>query len=189
MSREGPLAGFGEVLECRQAFGLDRLTLTAPTGAASLPAALEALSDSSVALLFVHLPDPDVAGHAHGWTSREYRDAVLEADAVLGRLLEATREEVGRETMFLVTSPHGGGGAFGPFQHGSDSPEDRQVPLVLHGPGIPAGTTLLGVSILDVAPTALWGLGIAPAPDYRGRVIPVHRLAEAGTSPSTPPPF
>lgn len=170
MSREGPLSGFGEILECRQAFGLDRLTLTGPTAAAAVGPALEALADSSVSLVFVHLPDPDPAGHAHGWLSEPYREAVLEADAALGRLVSAARSPGSPSTLILVTAPHGGGGAFGPHQHGSGSPEDRLVPLIVNGPGIDAGGHLADASLLDVAPTALWGLGIAPPPHYRGRV-------------------
>lgn len=180
MSREGPLSGFGEVLECREAFGLDRLTLAPPTADAALPPALEALADSSVSLVFVHLPDPDVAGHAHGWLSAEYREAVLEADRVLGILVEAARAPDRPSTLVMVTSPHGGGGAFGPFQHGSGSPEDRLVPLVVNGPGVPPGTWLEEASILDVAPTALWALGIAPPLHYRGHPVTVPRLAPAG---------
>jgi hypothetical protein len=171
MSRDGPLSGFGEILECRQAFGLDQLTLAGPTAAAAVEPALGALADTTVSLLFVHLPDPDPAGHAHGWLSGEYRDAVMAADAALGALVEAAHAPGAPATLILVTAPHGGGGAFGPFQHGSGSPEDRWVPFIVHGPGVRAGTRLDGASVLDVAPTALWGLGIAPPPHYRGRVV------------------
>jgi hypothetical protein len=171
MSREGPLSGFGEILECRQAFGLDRLTLTAASARAALEPALEVLADSSVALLFVHFPDPDVAGHAHGWLSPEYGEAVLAADSALGVLVEAARGPGQPPTIFLVTSPHGGGGALGDFQHGSGSPEDLQVPLILHGPGIQAGGRLGESTLLEVAPTTLWALGIRSPLDYRGRVL------------------
>lgn len=171
MSREGPLSGFGDILECRQAFGLDRLTLAGPTGAAAVGPGLEALADSSVSLVFVHLPDPDPAGHAHGWLSPAYGEAVLAADAALGELVAAALAPGAPPTLILVTAPHGGGGAFGPHQHGSGSPEDRLVPVIVHGPGVEAGRRLEGVSVLDVAPTALWGLGIAPPPHYRGRVV------------------
>lgn len=171
MSREGPLSGFGEILECRQAFGLDRLTLTAATARAALEAALEVLADSSVALLFVHFPDPDVAGHAHGWLSPQYGEAVMAADSALGVLVEAARGPGQPPTVFLVTSPHGGGGALGPFQHGSGSPEDLQVPLILHGPGIRVAGRLAESTLLDVAPTTLWALGIRSPLDYRGRVL------------------
>lgn len=184
MSREGPLSGFGEILECRQAFGLDRLTLTAASARAALEPSLEALADPEVALLFVHFPDPDIAGHAHGWLSPPYRDAVLAADSALGVLVEAATAAGQPETLILVTSPHGGGGALGPFQHGSGSPEDLLVPLLLHGPGIRAGGRLEASSVLDVAPTTLWALGIRSPLDYRGRVLLEGADPGAGTGSS-----
>lgn len=178
MSREGPLSGFGEILECRQAFGLDRLVLTGPTAAEAVVPALEALADSTVSLVFVHLPDPDRAGHQHGWLSPEYREAVLTADAALGILVQAAHAPGSPPTLILVTAPHGGGGAYGPFQHGSGSPEDMEVPLILNGAGVARGGRLQASSILDVAPTVLWALGIPPPVHYRGRV-----LLEAAGSP------
>jgi hypothetical protein len=171
LSREGPLAGFGEILECRQAFGLDRLTLVAPTSTAALAVGLQFLADPEVELLFVHLPDPDQAGHAHGWESDAYGEAVLRADAAVGALVAAARAPGAPPTLIVVTSPHGGGGSFGPFQHGSGSAADREVPIILNGPGIEGGSRLGSATLLDVAPTVLWGLGISPHPQYRGRIL------------------
>ena len=42
-------------------------------------------------LLFVHLSDPDIAGHTVGWMSAPYRAAVRRADAALGRVLRPRR--------------------------------------------------------------------------------------------------
>jgi len=169
LSRDGPLAAFGEVLECRQAFGLDALTLVGPSAAATWEAAREELLDPEVALLFLHFPDPDLAGHRYGWLSPEYREAVLEVDRVLGEVLTLVDAVPERRTLLVVTSPHGGGGAYGPFQHGSDAPEDRLVPLLLRGGSVAPGTTLHPTTLLDVAPTILWALGVQPPPHYRGR--------------------
>ena len=49
------------------------------------------LDESRPNLLFVHLSDPDTAGHDKGWMSDEYRRAVAAADAAVGRLARGGR--------------------------------------------------------------------------------------------------
>lgn len=170
VSREGPLRGFEAALECKLAFGLDSLTLVASDGLAVADTAGPALADPSLDLVFVHLPDPDLAGHAHGWSSAEYGDAVLRADSALGRIVQRAVEP-SEAVLVIVVSDHGGGGAYGDFQHGSTSPEDMLIPIVLWGSGVLAGRDLGPASILDVAPTVLWALGIEPPGDYEGEIL------------------
>ena len=159
VSREGPLAAFERALACRLAFGLDSLYLTPPRAADVANAAGAALADPTVDLLFLHFPDPDLAGHEHGFGSREYGEAVLAAVAASpGALL-------------IVTSDHGGGGAWGPYQHGSGSLEDVEVPLLIWGERVAAGTRLEPAMLLDVALTVLWALGMAPPYQYEGRPL------------------
>lgn len=167
MSGEGPLAGFDEALRCRQAFGLDSLTLTPPGALPAVESALPALSDPGVGLVFVHVPDPDLAGHEHGWDSPEYGEAVLRADSAVARIVDAARSD---STLFVVVSDHGGGGAYGSHQHGSGSPDDVRIPILLWGSAVEPGS-LVDASILDVAPTVLWGLGLVPPGEYEGRVL------------------
>jgi hypothetical protein len=168
ISRDGPLAGFETALACRLAFGLDSLYLTPPSAAAVIDAAAGALADRTFDLLFLDLPDPDLAGHRYGFSSPQYGAAVADVDAAIGRLTAQLAGTPG--TLLIVTSDHGGGGAWGDYQHGSDSPEDTEVPLLLWGARA-APTRLDGVTILDVAPTMLWALGMAPPPSYQGRVL------------------
>jgi hypothetical protein len=168
MSREGPLAEFERALACRLAFGLDSLQLTPPNAGAVVDAARSVLTDAAFDLVFLHFPDPGIAGHLYGFTSAEYGAAVAAVDDALARV--AAHIGPSSETLLVVTSDHGGGGAWGAFQHGSDSPEDTQVPLILWGART-APARIADASILDVAPTILWALGMAPPPSYRGRVL------------------
>ena len=62
------------------------------------------------------------------------------------------------------------GGALGSHQHGSASDGDVLIPMLLSGAGALA-TGLNEASILDVAPTALWALGLRPPAQYEGRVL------------------
>jgi hypothetical protein len=168
MSREGPLAEFERALACRLAFGLDSLRLTPPAAGAVVDVARPVLSDPAFDLVFLHFPDPSMAGHRSGFTSAEYGAAVAAVDAALARVV--TEVALSPETLLVVTSDHGGGGAYGLYQHGSDAPADTEVPLIVWGARA-APTRIDGASILDVAPTILWALGMAPPPSYRGRVL------------------
>jgi hypothetical protein len=168
MSREGPLAQFERALACRLAFGLDSLHLTAPNAAAVVDAAVESLADESLDLIFMHMPDPDLAGHRYGFNSPQYGAAVREVDAALERVRAAVEAVAG--TLLIVTSDHGGGGAWGAYQHGSGSPEDIDVPVILWGARVAPGT-LAPATLLDVAPTVLWALGMSPPRSYEGRPL------------------
>jgi hypothetical protein len=170
MAGEGPLEGFEDALGCKQAFGLDSLQLVDPTAPAVMEAAMEATLDPSNELVFLHFPDPDLAGHAHGWNSPEYDEAVLGVDRQLEILMEALAP-VRDSVLVMVTSDHGGGGAYGQFLHGSPSPEDTTIPIFLWGARALAGADLGEASIVDLAPTALWALGIRPPNHYEGEVL------------------
>ena len=184
LSEEGPLSGFGELLSCRAAFGLDDLNLIDPLGSAAVSGLEAALANPGLALLFAHIPDADVAGHEFGFTSPEYARVVQDIDGLVADLVA---EIDLASTLLVVTSPHGGGGRFGDHLHGSDDPADRDVPLILYGTGVTPGATGQA-RILDVAPTVLWALGMAPPASYEGRVLlelfqPTTSAETAASSP------
>jgi predicted AlkP superfamily pyrophosphatase or phosphodiesterase len=93
------------------------------------------------ALTFLHLSLPDVAGHAHGWMSPAYLDAVRRSDALIGKVLNTVTRttESSDHTLVIVTSDHGGLGA------GHGDPRryaDYRVPFLVWGPGVAAGADL-----------------------------------------------
>ena len=163
LSPNGPLARFGELLRCRLAFGFDSLGFTPPSSAAVVSAAELALVNPGLDLVFLHLPEPDLAGHQDGFASNSYEAAVHAVDTAIGRIINLVPES----TLLILTSPHGGGGAFGERLHGSDSDADVRVPLLVAGPRVVPGQRA-EASILDIAPTVLWALGLAPPSHYRG---------------------
>jgi hypothetical protein len=166
MSLEGPLGRFEEALQCKLAFGLDSLTLVAPDAGQVAGAAMPSMRDAGVEMVFMHIPDPDLAGHEHGWNSAEYGRAVMRADSALARVVQ----EVEPETLLIVVSDHGGGGAFGSHLHGSATDADTLIPMILWGSHV-ARAELGGASILDVPATVLWALGLRPPAHYEGRVL------------------
>jgi hypothetical protein len=167
LAGNGHLARFDDILECRLAFGFDRVTVVPGGASAVVDSVLPLLAEDGSEMLFVHLSDPDVAGHASGWGSDVWKAAVTEADRHLARIAGALPPDA----LLAVVAAHGGGGAFGTFQHGSTAPADLEVPLVLFGAGVEPGSLLSDVDLLDLAPTLAWSLGWAPAEGWDGAIL------------------
>ena len=141
----------------------DTWVLAAPDDddvAARVPTALGARPD----LLFVHLPDVDLVGHAKQWMSADYLTAVRRADAAVGRIVAA----LGPDTTVILTADHGGR----PEGHGSDSPLDTTIPWVIAGPSTAKGRVLsTAILTTDTAATAAFVLGVSLQPDAVGRPV------------------
>ena len=125
-------------------------------------AAAEGLRAYEVDLAFVYLGHVDEAGHRYGWLSPGYLDAVANADACIGMLVEA----LGPEGTLLVTADHGGHDR----SHGTDADVDMLVPLIIAGAGVAeAGSLGEGASLLDVAPTIATLHGLPIPDEWEGR--------------------
>jgi len=71
---------------------------------------LAAMKEKPFQYVFLHYADPDSAGHAYGWGSAAYQEAVRKVDTQLGRIfdwIEGSPEFHGKTTIFL-TADHGG---------------------------------------------------------------------------------
>ena len=120
-------------------------------------------------LLFVHLSDPDQAGHESGWMGGTYGRAVTATDAALGRLLAEAEKVYGvGNYSVIVTADHGGHG----YDHGSADPQDVTIPWIAWGQGVRQGA-LDGVTIqtFDTAPTVLWMLGVPKPSAWDGSAV------------------
>ena len=129
-------------------------------------------------LLFVHIAEPDLAGHALGWMDWAYRMNVRLADLALHDLLLAADDAYGAgQWTLLLTADHGGHGK----GHGSADPRDLHIPWIAWGEGVRAGHAVQGeVSVMDTAPTALWLLGVPVPPGWVGH--PVVTAFDAGAA-------
>jgi predicted AlkP superfamily pyrophosphatase or phosphodiesterase len=104
-------------------------------------------------LMFVHLPDVDLTGHALTWMSPAYMTAVEAADSAVGRIVAALPPY----TTVIVTADHGGKDK----SHGADTVEDMTVPWVAAGGKVPAHGEMSGrVNEVDTAATVLSVLGL-----------------------------
>jgi arylsulfatase A-like enzyme len=133
----------------------------------------------------VHVRDPDSAGHAAGWLSAAYYDAVMVADNAIGAIVDAARADAVRPTYILLTADHGGDG----LNHFLNIAENRQIPWIVAGPDIAAGLTLSeSVSIVDAMPTVLWLLGVDVPVGLSGRARTSLKKSASETGVEMPAP-
>lgn len=133
-----------------------------------LPEALQYLRHREPNLMFVHIGEPDYAGHVAGWMSFFYGLAAKRADGAVGRLVEAAEETYGAGNFtILVTADHGGHAN----DHGSDHALDTAIPWIVYGQGVQPGQTLPGIQTMDTAATALWLLGLSLPKEAEGHVV------------------
>jgi predicted AlkP superfamily pyrophosphatase or phosphodiesterase len=118
-------------------------------------------------LLFVHLPDPDIAGHSAGWMSLPYRWAVRRADAAVEQIRRAAVRAFDGDVVVIVTADHGGHGR----DHGTSAPEDVNIPWIAWGAGVESGRIAEQIDTFDTAATALWLLGVPVPSRWEGRPV------------------
>lgn len=127
------------------------------------------LATSRPNLLFVHLSDPDRAGHSSGWMSPAYGRAVEAADTALARLLSVADATYGQGNYsLLVTADHGGHA----HNHGSSDPQDVTIPWIAWGRGVhPGALADTSIHTFDTAATVLWLLGVDEPAAWDGAPI------------------
>jgi arylsulfatase A-like enzyme len=117
---------------------------------------------------FVHLNDPDAAGHATGFSADNatYVRAIEACDRNLGVVLDAvlSRPSAAREDwLFVLTTDHGGSGT----THGPIDLDNQRIWFVAAGASVRATTVPDGeASHMDLAPTALRWLGVTIDPAW-----------------------
>ncbi|MEL6614234.1 MAG: alkaline phosphatase family protein [Bacteroidota bacterium] len=89
---------------------------------------------------FVHLRNPDTAGHRWGWRMwswHPYMRSVRRVDDRLGEILAAieSHPEMAGHTALIMTADHGGSG----HSHGAGDPEDYIIPFYVWAPGVAPG--------------------------------------------------
>ncbi len=96
------------------------------------------MSSTPARLSFVHFQDPDAAGHASGWGSTGFNNAMIAVDTQIGNILnlvETNPTLVGKTTI-VVTADHGGHSG----THGDMSnPLDYTIPFMVWGKGATPG--------------------------------------------------
>jgi predicted AlkP superfamily pyrophosphatase or phosphodiesterase len=142
----------------------------------------EYLASAKPQVLFVHMTDPDAAGHRSGWMSPTYGKAVLAADAAINRLVTLATAAYGTGNFSLiVTADHGGHGT----NHGSDDVRDVTIPWIAWGQGVqPGQLTQTTIRTMDTAATVLWLLGVPEPNDWAGEAVVSAYAPRPATSAS-----
>jgi predicted AlkP superfamily pyrophosphatase or phosphodiesterase len=164
--------GFGRLVEpgvptlIADALGEDRTTSEAATYIAA----------NKPFFTFIHLDHVDHAGHEFGHGTADYFASVEKADRLIGEILAGLRQaDIHNQTLVLVTADHGGKGK----GHGGDTPEERNIPWIIAGPGVKKGHTIAGpINTYDTAATIAYALGYTAPACWTGK--PVKAAFEAG---------
>jgi predicted AlkP superfamily pyrophosphatase or phosphodiesterase len=114
-------------------------------------------------LMFVHMPQTDLTGHAQGWMSGAYFDAIANADRAVGRVLAV----LPAGTTVIVTADHGGHD----YNHGTTQATDMRIPWIAAGPHIPVKALSRSIVTTDTAATAAWVLGLSLSGGATGRPV------------------
>lgn len=142
-------------------------------------------------LFWVHYFDPHepYEGTTFGHSDMdEYDGEIRRADTAIGRLVREARRRLSRPAIVVVTADHGEefrehGGVY----HGSSLYEEQvHVPLWIDVPGVAPRRVTAPVESVDIAPTLLALVGLAPAPSMRGDDL---RPYLAGREPDARPAF
>ncbi len=143
-------------------------------------AAINYLATYQPLFTMIHLDHVDHAGHEHAWSSFEYKEAVTEADRLIGRITQSLqRIGIADRTVVIVTSDHGGKGT----EHGGDTPEERTIPWIVSGPNVRTNYAVPdSVRTFDTAATIAYLLGARPPDCWTGQPISSILIPEAHVS-------
>ena len=134
-----------------------------------LIAVLTAFMDADFpAYTFIHVFDPDSAGHVFGWGTLEWVLSVKQCDALLGLIFSALelRPALKSVTAVVVTADHGGG-VPAKLHDDPAAIENYTIPVFLWGPGIPRRVDAHSLFLNRTDPGASRPENDAPSPPLR----------------------
>jgi predicted AlkP superfamily pyrophosphatase or phosphodiesterase len=102
---------------------------------------IEDMASRTFNYTFLHLRDPDTAGHADGWGSPSWDQAVQNVDRYLGDLIKMVQDTPGLkdDAILIITADHGGTAR----NHGeSEDVRNYTIPVIVWGAGVAPGADL-----------------------------------------------
>ena len=124
----------------------DEIDLYVNASAASMhQSLLVALAASHLDYAFVHYSTPDDAGHANGWGSAAWVNAVRSVDSQLAEPVRADRVRPGFARTY-PGDPHADHGGTGTGHSDATNPANYTVPFLLWGEGVQAGVDLYAIN-------------------------------------------
>ncbi|MCP9447413.1 MAG: alkaline phosphatase family protein [Nitrospira sp.] len=135
-------------------------------------------------LLLVHLPEAGRAGVAHGWNSKEYKQALRAVDGAIRSVLDLFKHyKLSNRTVVVVTALSGRGSDPGAESANTDSPT---VPWIASGSGIKPGQMIRRpVSIIDTGATVMRMLGLDTHTEWDSKSIDeIFQVTASSAGPS-----
>ena len=119
-------------------------------------------------LLFVQFDSVDEAGHAYGYGSEEYYEAIREVDVSIGEIYSFLESNgLLENTLFIVTVDHGGTAE---KTHGGDSPEETQCMFAIKGRDVCRDTEIKDMELRDIASIVLFALDVDKPKEQTSRI-------------------
>lgn len=120
---------------------IDNTYITATLGGPIVNNFIAQQTTNPMQYAFLHLNEPDSAGHASGWGSAAWYSSVVAVDTMLGKLFKLVEQDLPAligHTAIILTADHGYQGAPGPNTY--------SVPFFVWGPGVSAGADLYALN-------------------------------------------
>ncbi|MBQ3860942.1 MAG: alkaline phosphatase family protein [Clostridia bacterium] len=138
---------------------------TASDGASTAEKAAECVRTRKPDLLFVHIDDPDGAGHHFGYGTKGHLDCISNVDGMVGKIFDAYAQAgIADETLFIVITDHGGF----KFGHGGYTDTEKYVYFALRG-GTVSETEDFFATTKDINAVVRYAFGLEiPLPDLGG---------------------
>lgn len=157
--------GFGRLIE-RSALNYD---FTHAEEGETASAAVKYIKEKKPGFLFVHFDHVDHAGHHDGHRTDLYYQAIGQADAFIGQIVEATKEAgMFDKTVFIISADHGGVG----YSHGGETLDELEIPFIISGTGVKKGYLIKhDVFTYDNAATVAFLLGVKSPYSWIGRPV------------------
>lgn len=127
------------------------------------------LKEKNPTLAFIHIGEPDHAGHSLGWMTPEYVKACEKVDSLVGVIYDCVKQNMDPKTTAVIfTADHGGKGT----GHGGKTMNEMLAPYIIIGKGIPAGRKIDRIVMkYDNAPTIADLLRIEAPEQWYGKSI------------------
>ena len=112
---------------------------------------------------FTYLGWVDEQGHDTGWMGEEYLHSLDESFKCVEEIINA----MDKEDIVIVIADHGGHDR----GHGSQLPEDMNIPMFFIGPDFVPGKILNNLSLLDIAPTIAKIMNVPIPREWEGTAV------------------
>lgn len=127
------------------------------------------IKNNDVKAMFIQLDEVDGAGHAHGYWTEKYYEAIKRADGYIGQIYDAiSAKGYLDESLIIICCDHGGGG-YNPKSHGSAEDCDTTIFWGCSGSGVNK-KVLENVNIKDTPLAVAYALGIDAPKEWDGKV-------------------